>query len=472
MNGIPIEKNLPNSINCDDPGSRFTPDAIKVINKKYLIKNSHLEPVESLKERIIRIAQTMAWPEMQYGGEDSYRLWLETFYHMIAQQNFSPGGRIWSNAGTSIQQLFNCFVFPQFQNVSGVMKTLTDTAITHKEGGGTGFNFSDIPPKGMKHNGVISPGAVISIINTDVETETICQGNRRGANMGVLDYNHPDIIEFIYAKRDRREVRDLGALEEKLLSFTVSVFDAGEVPYDIHTVKEELSKVVRANLVARTDVRKIDIVAISPLDLKSRLIYGELFPVIDPFTEEEFTVGSLKVYSDNVQRNKAALGSDAINPLSVKDDEVLSNYTGRKVGVVVDGKIFMNYNLILSELSIFGARVVNDTSELNGNVVNVEDDLESIFDSIGNSTKRYAGGEASALDFSHLRAKGTPVRGGAAISSGPRSFIRNYGTVSWMYHQRNLDTKSSETLPIFMLRSDVSYTTRAQKILSFDCIKL
>ncbi len=449
MNGIPIEKNLPESIVNDNPESRFTSEAMDIIGRKYLIKDAHLEPLESLKERIIRIAQTMALPEMQYGGEEAYRQWFETFYHMIAQQKFSPGGRIWSNAGTSIQQLFNCFVFPQFQDVSGVMKTLTDTAITHKEGGGTGFNFSDIPPKGMKRDGVISPGAVISMDNTDVETETICQGNRRGANMGVLDYNHPDIIDFIYAKRDRREVRDLVALEDRIVSFATNVFDAGEISYDLHTVREELLHVVRLNLVDRADVRKVDIVAISSVEFGSKLIHGEFFPVIDPFTGKEFTVEDLNVYSGNVQRNKAALGPDAINPLSVKEDEVLSNYTGRKVGVVIDGRIFMSYSLVLSELGILGVHVVNDISEFNGNRITVvKDDLESIFNSIGDSAKRYANGEASALDFSHLRAKGTPVRGGAAISSGSRSFIRNYDIASWMYHQLNLGTRDAAAISI------------------------
>src|SRR3989338_980924 len=288
MNGIPIEKNLPNSINCDDPGSRFTPDAIKVINKKYLIKNSHLEPVESLKERIIRIAQTMAWPEMQYGGEDSYRLWLETFYHMIAQQNFSPGGRIWSNAGTSIQQLFNCFVFPQFPDVRGIMKTLTDTALTHKEGGGTGFNFSVIPPKGVEYNGMISPGSVVTIDNTDVETETICQGNRRGANMGVVNYNDPDVVEFVFAKRDRREVRNREVLEDRLVEAVTTSFDRMKLDYDQNSVRKSVSEILDINLEKTTYARKIGVTAEIPKGLEETLVDGKFYPVINPVTGEQF----------------------------------------------------------------------------------------------------------------------------------------------------------------------------------------
>ncbi|MBO6490068.1 MAG: hypothetical protein HVK24_00020 [Pelagibacteraceae bacterium] len=123
------------------------------------------------------------------------------------------------------------------------MKTLTNTALTHKEGGGTGFNFSIVPPKGMQHEGITSPGAVITINNIDVETETICQGNRRGANMAVLNYNNPDVIDFIYAKRDRREVRDKATLQAKMLEMVSTLFDRMKLDYNQSTLEEELTEV-------------------------------------------------------------------------------------------------------------------------------------------------------------------------------------------------------------------------------------
>ena len=433
INGIELERDLPQSIVIDNPEGRFSEGASLIMNRKYLIKGPDLRPVETPKERIIRIAQTMAEPERQFGGDEAYKNWLEMFYHAITSQDFSPGGRIWSNAGTSIQQLFNCFVFPQFPDVRGIMKTLTDTALTHKEGGGTGFNFSVIPPKGVEYNGMISPGSVVTIDNTDVETETICQGNRRGANMGVVNYNDPDVVEFVFAKRDRREVRNREVLEDRLVEAVTTSFDRMKLDYDQNSVRKSVSEILDINLEKTTYARKIGVTAEIPKGLEETLVDGKFYPVINPVTGEQFTQEELEMYGQNVESNKAALGADSVVPLAVVSGDIVeSRYTGNPVGVVREGNVFMDYKAVKKELEDRGVAVRGEPAE---GETYVEDDLRAIFETIGDSAVKHSQGEATTLNFSGLRPKGSPVRGGAAISSGLRSFMRNYDTEARMYHQ-------------------------------------
>lgn len=446
INGIELEQDLPESIVADDPESRFSDDALLVMSRKYLIKDEELTPVETPKERIIRIAQTMAEPERALGGDESYHRWLEEFYHLIASHDFSPGGRIWSNAGTSIQQLFNCFVFPIFEDVRGNMKTLTDTALTHKEGGGTGFNFSVVPPKGVGYDGMISPGPVLTIDNIDVETETICQGNRRGANMGVLNYNSPDVIDFVFAKRDRREVRDKQTLEDRLVEVVTTSFDRMSLDYDTGSVRESVAGILDSNLTETTYARKTGITASVPEGLEANLVVGKYFPVINPLTGEQFTEEELRMYGKNVERNKAALGADSVVPLDVIGGEiVISRYTGNIVGIVKEGKVFMDYHDIRRELERSGVTVKEGPRE--GEVV-IQDDLKAIFETIGDSAIKHSQGETTILNLSRLRPKGSPVRGGAAISSGVRAFIRNYDTEAWMYHQTRESRQNEAVISI------------------------
>ena len=440
--GITIYPNLPESIVKDNPEPRFSESAKLIMERKYLIRDEALNPIETLKQRIIRMSQMMAEPERKFGGDEAFLHWLGQFYDVISKKDFSPGGRNWSNAGTNLLQLFNCFVYGIPSGLNGFMKTLTDTALTHKEGGGTGFNFSLIAPKNVEVDGYLSPGSVISIDNIDVETETICQGNRRGANMGVLDFDHPDILDFVFAKRDRREVRKLNKFSDHLSGYVCTIFDALKLDYSTEEIKTDIDEIIDSNLTQENDAKKIGIVVKKPKNLEN-LVEGEEFEIIDPITSRALILDDLEMYADNVRKNKAALGPDAINPLSVSDGKVICNYSGNIVGREENGNIIMNYSAILRELESMGIEIVDGSYSFEGkSLITMEDDLKSIFNSVGKSTKEHSRRRKTVVDFSKLRPKGSPVRGGSAISSGLRSFVRNYDTASWMYSQEEGDREN------------------------------
>src|SRR3989344_1788742 len=198
------------------------------LEKKYLVRNEVGEIVEKPAEAIYRMARTMAEVELQYGRSQEFvDETTKQFYDMIANAEFSPAGRIWTNAGTHIKGLFNCYVLPVPDDLRGIYKSIQDAAMIHKNGGGTGYNFSELRPRGtyvQKSKGIAS-GVVSFIGQFDKETEIINSGNRRGANMGIVNIDHPDIMDFIYAKAARGEITNFNVSIGATESFMRAVED-------------------------------------------------------------------------------------------------------------------------------------------------------------------------------------------------------------------------------------------------------
>jgi ribonucleoside-diphosphate reductase alpha chain len=203
VTGLANPERLPGYVLNDDFDKRLSRNALSVMAKKYLKRDRGGNIIQGPRERIYDIARTMAEVERQYGRSDEeVDMFTRQFYEMISQQYFCPAGRIWSNAGTDIGGLFNCYVLPVPDSIDGIFESVKKQALIQKDGGGTGFNFSEIRPRGtyvVKSKGVAS-GVVSFIEQFDKATEIINSGNRRGANMGILDVDHPDILDFIYAK--------------------------------------------------------------------------------------------------------------------------------------------------------------------------------------------------------------------------------------------------------------------------------
>ncbi|GIU68240.1 MAG: hypothetical protein KatS3mg001_090 [Candidatus Pacearchaeota archaeon] len=199
----------------------LTENQIYALEKKYLLRDDSGEICETPAEAVYRIARTMAEVERKYGASnEEIDFFTKQFYELIANGYFSPAGRVWTNAGTEIKALFNCYVLPvedsmDLEDDGNIFMAVAKAAIVHKNGGGTGYNFSELRPRGSyvrKSKGIAS-GPVSFIEQFDKETEIINSGNRRGANMGILDVTHPDILDFIYAK----------SVKGKLTNFNVSV---------------------------------------------------------------------------------------------------------------------------------------------------------------------------------------------------------------------------------------------------------
>ncbi len=207
-----------------DVQADFTPNAISVLAKRYLRKDEWGVPQEDVKGLFARVAANMAYPDLHYtSSEEKTYETAKKFYEMMVNKEFMPNSPTLMNAGRKMQQLSACFVLPVKDNMESIFGQVYNTAMIHKSGGGTGFSFSKVRRK----NDFVSTtygkasGPVSFIIAYDSATHAVNQGGfRRGANMGILRVDHPDILEFIHAKENERDRRF------ENFNFSVGVTDA------------------------------------------------------------------------------------------------------------------------------------------------------------------------------------------------------------------------------------------------------
>ncbi|MEM4240421.1 MAG: adenosylcobalamin-dependent ribonucleoside-diphosphate reductase [Candidatus Woesearchaeota archaeon] len=184
----------------DDLG--MSTNAIVVLAKRYLLRNDQGAIIETPSRLFRRVAKTMAQAEAVYGR--SVRKAEEEFYDAMASLNFLPNTPTLMNAGIPLGQLSACFVLPVEDDLRSIFHTLENAVLIHQSGGGTGFSFGRLRPKGdmVRSTQGVASGPLSFLTIYDKATEVIKQGGkRRGANMGILPIDHPDIEEFIAAKR-------------------------------------------------------------------------------------------------------------------------------------------------------------------------------------------------------------------------------------------------------------------------------
>src|SRR5438128_5419901 len=194
--------------------AQLNENARTVISKRYLIKDATGTPVEQPEDMFWRVAGTVAEADRRYGSSDTEVADMaHEFYRLMVERRFEPNSPTLMNAGRPLGQLSACFVLPIEDALSngrdGIYDTLRAMALIHQSGGGTGFGFSKLRGKGsmVRSTTGVASGPVSFMRLYDASTDAVKQGGtRRGANMGILRVDHPDIMQFISCKEDLTQI--------------------------------------------------------------------------------------------------------------------------------------------------------------------------------------------------------------------------------------------------------------------------
>jgi len=326
-------------------GIKLSDNALRVLERRYLNKNGDGKVIETPQELFRRVAKHIASAELHYDAKADISFWEEAFYQLMTNLDFLPNSPTLMNAGHELGQLSACFVLPIEDSMESIFNAVKYTALIHKSGGGTGFSFSRLRPTSDRvgSTGGIASGPVSFMRAFDVTTDVIKQGGmRRGANMAILNVEHPDILKFITAKED----------SEALTNFNLSVavtdkfMKAVEKGADYNLVNPRTGE-VSDNLNAKEVFEKIVDMAWRTGDP------GIVF--IDEINRHNSTPKLGKIESTNPCGEQPLLPFESCNLGSINLSEMVAD---------TDGQPYIDYDK-LSQTVKLAVRFLDDVIEVN-----------------------------------------------------------------------------------------------------------